>query len=767
MTDIDTADVSAVRKHFDVEFYIEEYPDVVGYAVPPLVHFCRVGWKEGRNPNPFFDTASYLIDYPDVVRSGLNPYFHFLQYGRFEGRVIAPSFTPSVRSRLVFGHSVHDWPTIIKPSFNVEYYLENLDPELRHRVNPLAHFAYRGWREGLSANPVDDIAELTERYAECAAMMVNPMVAKLLLGAAYPNQDGFDSPSEYWDRTKDSLIDKGNEIASLENSKLIAKHSDELISDLNYEKDLQSHRNDNDVEQDEDALNLVRTSMSTDFYLAKNPDVAAAGQDAAVHYFYTGWMEGRNPDRTFDTNYYLSTNEDVRLAGINPYWHYLVAGRFEGRPARRPGGYLRDVLDSASAPEIRRLAYANQFERMTRRDFGTLISTLTHARSLALSLSHDCYVKVIGGTQIFLADEQAAFNHAGSVYLHLSPLHPQVKLVENTPDFAVVVTVNGTVLGWSTVSGVLEALEASQIVVGRTIMMAVHCVLGWNVSDIIRIANAVKPKRNLFWLHDFSSVCAGYNLLRNDIEFCGAPALESLACRICVYGEERARHVEQVDRLFHAIDFNVISPSDSALELWSKATTLPHSAARVHPHWSFDSIKKVKSKKRTGRIKLAFLGYPSITKGWHHFVDLATDKTIAPLYEFFQFSSSGSESLPEATFISTEVTAEDRFAATRLLERSRIDAVLILSPWPETFSFVLYEAVATGCNILCLADSGNVARYVEKNNCGLVFANACDLKSFLQKDGLSWLRKQRAEDRDNRIIKQTGTSFTALRRLVR
>ncbi|WP_428531536.1 Ig-like domain-containing protein [Rhodopila sp.] len=67
------------------------------------------------------------------------------------------------------------------------------------------------------------------------------------------------------------------------------------------------------------------------YYLANNPDVAAAGVDPAEHYATIGWKEGRNPDAFFNTDYYLNQNPDVAAAGIDPLTHYDTIGWKEGR----------------------------------------------------------------------------------------------------------------------------------------------------------------------------------------------------------------------------------------------------------------------------------------------------------------------------------------------------------------------------------------------------------------------------------------------------
>jgi len=86
------------------------------------------------------------------------------------------------------------------------------------------------------------------------------------------------------------------------------------------------------------------------YYLAQNPDIAAAGVDPLQHYLAYGWHEGRDPNAYFNTNYYRNQNPDVAAVGANPLLHYEDYGWHEGRD---PGsgfsvnGYL------AANPDVR------------------------------------------------------------------------------------------------------------------------------------------------------------------------------------------------------------------------------------------------------------------------------------------------------------------------------------------------------------------------------------------------------------------------------
>jgi O-antigen biosynthesis protein len=75
--------------------------------------------------------------------------------------------------------------------------------------------------------------------------------------------------------------------------------------------------------------------FDANYYLAKNPDVAATNIDPWVHFCYFGWKERRSPCMSFDTAFYLKENPEVEAAGINPLLHFLIIGRARGN---KPNG---------------------------------------------------------------------------------------------------------------------------------------------------------------------------------------------------------------------------------------------------------------------------------------------------------------------------------------------------------------------------------------------------------------------------------------------
>jgi hypothetical protein len=81
-----------------------------------------------------------------------------------------------------------------------------------------------------------------------------------------------------------------------------------------------------------DARVIAKSGLfDRDWYLRRNPDVAALGIDPIRHYVAYGAREGRDPSPFFSTGWYLAHYPDVAAAAINPLAHYIRIGAREGR----------------------------------------------------------------------------------------------------------------------------------------------------------------------------------------------------------------------------------------------------------------------------------------------------------------------------------------------------------------------------------------------------------------------------------------------------
>lgn len=78
---------------FEISHYlsqVENYPP----GVNPLVHFALVGKADGLSPTPWFDNDYYLACNPDVQAGKFEPFDHFVRFGVNENRLSVESFSP-------------------------------------------------------------------------------------------------------------------------------------------------------------------------------------------------------------------------------------------------------------------------------------------------------------------------------------------------------------------------------------------------------------------------------------------------------------------------------------------------------------------------------------------------------------------------------------------------------------------------------------------------------------------------------------------------
>ncbi|MFF9600602.1 glycosyl transferase, partial [Methylobacterium fujisawaense] len=120
------------------------------------------------------------------------------------------------------------------------------------------------------------------------------------------------------------------------------------------------------------AERLARRLVDGAFYLANNPDLAAAGVDPVDHYMASGWREGREPAPQFDTLAYCLTR-GLTFATQNPLVHYV-----------RNGGPARPDPDAALALRMETLAPYFDAAHYRQRLPGPLAEALAGASDAAL-----------------------------------------------------------------------------------------------------------------------------------------------------------------------------------------------------------------------------------------------------------------------------------------------------------------------------------------------------------------------------------------------
>jgi hypothetical protein len=615
---------------------------------------------------------------------------------------------------------------MVGPHVDAAFYRARYPHIARDGIDPAVHYLRQGWREGRQPNSWFDTLFYLQRYPDVASSGMNPLVHYIRHGRDSGREP---HPPEPQDTPKPQY-------ASAD-------------------------------------LAAIAEAMDLIYYRGVYRDIDLPNLDPVEHFHRAGWREGRKPNPWFDPAWYLQAYTDIAKAGIDPLLHYIRHGRREGRSPMAPGGQRRAVVDGARVPRTRPVGYDAPDPAPflgTAELAQQLRKACVGANGIALSVSHDRYIDIAGGIELFIADEQSCFNADRFAYVHIAPSVARLTLDmsdEQPPPLQVVI--DGRFAGLTTTTAFAEVLEALPPEAPPVRVFIIHSIFGHCAADLAALAAKMRPSVACFWLHDYATICEGYNLLRNDLEFCHAPPQSSTACRVCVYGASRADYLEQVRSLFEAVPFDVLAPSRAALEVWRRTSQLPHRATRVHPHAVFqaapaDAAPAGSADQGVLRepARIAFVGYPLAHKGWPLFVDLfAAAHALGP-YTFYHFCADGSR-MPMTGMISVAAGADlhDRSGMITAVAEHGIELVLVLSPWPETFSYVAHEAFAAGADVVTLAVSGNVADAVRAHERGVVLRDTASLlRFFTEMDAARYVIAQRAAGlRPGRLV-ITGTTAT-------
>jgi hypothetical protein len=404
-------------------------------------------------------------------------------------------------------------------------------------------------------------------------------------------------------------------------------------------------------------------------------------------------------------------------AGLRALWRTARTRGWVGY-----GGALntaRKVLDAALplSDQVANWALvADKSAMLSAVDLAAALAECQGGSGIIVAVSHDDFFTVFGGVQNVISDEQRVFEAAGWRYLHLAPAAPLPVLGPqgHADAYHLGLRLSGKGLGVATFAMLADALAAVHAS-GTRLQFVFHHLKG-HVPEFLATLPAMTGTRPMVWVHDFFTLCPSFNLMRNDVKFCGAPPLGSSACEICVFGADRQAHMPRMRAFFEATHPIVLFPSEVARTLWLRQGRYAHADARVVPLARLVMAKQndpiVKS--AASPLRVAHLGSSIRQKGWNVFEALAIKHAKDRRYKFYHLGIDGIPSL-KYSYVPVRVTPDQRNAMVDAVMRHRIDVVIAWSVWPETFCFTAHEALAGGAFVIARRAAGNIWPAVEAN----------------------------------------------------
>ena len=363
---------------------------------------------------------------------------------------------------------------------------------------------------------------------------------------------------------------------------------------------------------------------------------------------------------------------------------------------------------------------------------------LTNPR-FVISISHSDYLGALGGTELCILQEREFLSARGIDYIQLSPgrVHRLAKNQVERYGSSMHVNVGGESVGFFDHSVFLECIWKLKSKGHKLISVQLHHTLGWDLDRVEETIRVAAPPRLSIFIHDYYTVCVGFNLLRNDRIYCRAPSADSHACLICKHGNRRSEYLARVINFFNAMELltsvKYVSPSAIAAQIWAESHPQRRPLIEIIPHKVLERTEaRVERSIPKRKLRAAFLGYSSPVKGYLEWIEATNDPEVREAYELFHLGACGiPQKHVEVVDVSFLKGGPD--AMTKALKQHEIDIAVLCSIWPETFSFTCFEAIAANSLVITISESGNIASTIRNNpELGIVLEPGTALKDALR-----------------------------------
>jgi len=451
------------------------------------------------------------------------------------------------------------------------------------------------------------------------------------------------------------------------------------------------------------------------------------------------YKQSEGPEKlpaNFEPNEYVANNPNIYTTNLNPVEYFLTIGYKDINPLHQTistnnNQYLdfeKKIIFSLDIQNNNNLANRRK-NKIALSKSAYIIEKITseikklNQKELIITISHDSYINNTGGVQTCMINEQVYANNLQIAYLSFYPEKPLLKLVNDKIIYGI--NFNGISLGLADTKYFKKIIKDLSIKFKS--YLVIHTLHGHNIETLDKIIGASRFNHIYLWVHDYFLMCEGYNLFRNNVEYCGAPSVESSACEICIYGNDRQGHIKKINSIIEKAE-TIISPSTAATKIFLSYMPQLKDKTITHPHYEILDYKI--SSMKAEKIRVGYIGYGLFFKGYFDFVEVANQFEGNEAFEFIKFSSDQIKT-NNIKNITAAVTKDDSRAMVNALEKNRIDILLMPSKWPETFNLVTYEALLSKIPVLVIGNHGNPRNIIKKTGLGWVCDSVKEAMSIL------------------------------------
>lgn len=475
------------------------------------------------------------------------------------------------------------------------------------------------------------------------------------------------------------------------------------------------------------------------YYLKTYKDITDININPIKHYIKDGWKLGLNPSEKFDTNYYLETYSDVKDNAINPLLHFIKFGNYEGRQTHPENSivierkssrikklimmmkhalnnphlikiFLREIKQngikhafnkSVSKSEV---LYVNQnYDYKNIDSLKQLINFSLKYKKISMSIVHVETIISLGGVQRYLWFDTITLNenNIDSICIFKSMKGIGIiinnKVVAQDLKFKIFVDI------------VLLLIQKYNVI------LSIHHCINWKIPELEYFLNLEIPIITFFH-DDFWLKTKHFNRL-----FSATDDLDDDD----IYNSFYEKLINISEKLVFPSEFiaNKFINSSIILEGYKNKV-------EVSPNLILEKNITNIVKRKNKKLKIAYLGYKAEHKGWNLFESLLLDKNIVDQYDIYHI---GADDLKKNNSY-TKVLANYKNQSTTpelLLKKYDIDIVLLFSKLEESYSYTMYEAIASQSCIVTSDCSGNISHIIEKNQAyGKIFSSELSVIDF-------------------------------------